>query len=187
MLPTIWNHGSGDEVCSSGGVDRSTHLNPILLPLIRGDVGFEKANSGASDAHFLRGQAATRYAAGGDCLTVPRGRQERCGVAPLRFATQGPAAPLSAPSPPGVAFGRRNGRGATLVARSYLFIFKQGGRPSPFNLKLETSCGLVPQWARPLPPILHPLSVASFDHTRAAPPSARLCRMPASQSRRGLG
>jgi len=50
----------------------------------------------------------------------------------------GPAAPLSARSPRGVAFGRRNHRCATLVARSYLFIyFQTRGRPSPFNLKLE--------------------------------------------------
>lgn len=28
-------------------MDRSSHVNPILLPLIRGDAGFGKANPGA--------------------------------------------------------------------------------------------------------------------------------------------
>ncbi|KAL1783110.1 hypothetical protein HispidOSU_010446, partial [Sigmodon hispidus] len=41
----------------------------------------------------------------------------------------GRAAPLSAPSPRGVAFGRRKRCGATLVARTYLFSNK-GGAPS---------------------------------------------------------
>lgn len=94
---------------------------------------------------------------------------------------RGRAAPLSAQSPRGVAFGRRNHRGATLVARTYLFIFKQGGRPSPFNSKLETSRGLVPKGARPLPAILH-LRTSLLSELHRSNLSARPCSTLASRS-----
>lgn len=88
---------------------------------------------------------------------------------------------FSARSPRGVAFGRRNRRGATLVARSYLYLFSnEGGRPSPFHLKLATSCCLVPKWARPLPPVLHPGCSLPWKSQRGGP-SARPRRTAASR------
>jgi hypothetical protein len=71
----------------------------------------------------------------------------------------------------------------------HLFIFKQGGRPSPFNLKLETSCGLPPTWARPLPPILHPRNLPPRSHTshQSARPCSALASSSAAHKRRPGG
>lgn len=138
---------------------------------------------------------------GGDRLT---GRREGArGPAPTP-PRPGPEAPLSARSPRGVAFGRRNRRCATLVARSYLFIyFQTRGRPSPFNLKLEKPPAVSFLNGRVLPLPLFTLAPASLprsptsNHPLPRPPRpppltagldvglARSCTL--APSKRGLG
>ena len=138
---------------------------------------------------------------GGDRLTVRR--EGARGPAPIP-PRPGPEAPLSARSPRGVAFGRRNRRCATLVARSYLFIyFHTRGRPSPFNLQLGKPPAVSFLNGRVLPLPLFTLAPASLprsptsNHPLPRPPRpspltagldvglARNCTL--APSKRGLG
>lgn len=68
----------------------------------------------------------------------------------------------------------------------FIYLFSNKGAPLSFQFKTrKTSGGLVPKWARPFPPTLHPGSRLSSEITHEQPPTSP--PSPASTARLDVG